>query len=55
MKLEKLFKEISKIACKKAEELCDSVWDQFLEKLPVVFEKLNQDAAYILENDSRFK
>lgn len=49
--LEKLFKEISVIACKKPQELCDSVWDHFLEKLPNVLEQLNQDAAYILEND----
>ena len=49
--LEILFKEISKIACKKPEELCDGVWNQFLEKLPTVLENLNQDAAYILEND----
>jgi len=49
--LEKFFKEIAKIACKQPEELCDSIWDQFLEKLPSVLEKLNQDAEYILEND----
>jgi serine O-acetyltransferase len=49
--LEEKFKEISKIACKKPEELCQEVWNQFLEKLPSVLEKLNQDAAYILEND----
>ena len=49
--LEKSFKEISKIACKKPVELCESGWDLFLEKLPSVLEKLNQDANYILEND----
>jgi serine O-acetyltransferase len=49
--LEKSFKEISKIASKKPEELCDGVWSQFLEKLPSVLEKLNMDAEYILEND----
>lgn len=49
--LEILFKEISLIACKKPKELCDSVWEQFLEKLPSVLEKLNKDAEYILEND----
>jgi serine O-acetyltransferase len=27
-----------------------NVWDNFLEKLPKVLEKLNQD-AYILKND----
>lgn len=49
--LEKSFKEISKIACKKSEGICDGNWEQFLKKLPSVLENLNQDAAYILEND----
>jgi serine O-acetyltransferase len=45
--LEKLFQEIALGSHKKSEEL----WEQFLEKLPIVLENLNQDAAYILEND----
>lgn len=49
--LEKLFKEIAKIACKKPEGICDGIWEQFLQKLPSVLENLNYDAAYILEND----
>lgn len=49
--LEKLFREIASISCKKPEGVCDGIWDKFLEKLPSVFEKLNQDANYILEND----
>lgn len=49
--LEILFKEIAAIACKKPKELCDCVWENFIEKLPSVLENLNQDAAYILEND----
>lgn len=49
--LEKSFKEIAKIACKKPEGICEGIWEQFLEKLPSVLENLNQDAAYILEND----
>ncbi len=49
--LEKLFQEISRIACKKPENLCDGIWNQYLEKLPLVLENLNQDAEYILEND----
>lgn len=49
--LELLFKEISKISCKKQDALCDDIWKQFLEKLPLVLYNLNQDAAYILEND----
>lgn len=49
--LEKRFKEISVIACKKPEDLCNAVWQKFVSKLPEVLEKLNQDAQYILEND----
>lgn len=49
--LEKLFKDISKISCKKPDALCDEIWRKFLEKLPFVLEKLNQDAIFILEND----
>jgi serine O-acetyltransferase len=49
--LEMLFKEISSIACKKPNDLCDSIWEKYLATLPTVLEKLNQDAAYILEND----
>ena len=49
--LETLFKKIAIIASKKSEGLCDSIWEQFVEKLPSVLDNLNQDAAYILEND----
>ena len=49
--LEVLFKEISKVACQKPQDRCESMWDSFLHKLPTVLEKLNQDAEYILEND----
>ena len=49
--LENQFKEISKITCKKPDTVCDEIWKQFLDKLPSVLDKLNQDASYILEND----
>lgn len=49
--LEKQFKEIAVLACKKPEGLCESLWDKFYEKLPSILEKLNHDAEYILEND----
>lgn len=49
--LQVLFKEISVIACKKPKGICDSIWEHYLEKLPSVLEKLNQDANYFLEND----
>jgi serine O-acetyltransferase len=46
-----LFKEISVIACKKPKGICDSIWHRFLEKLPSVLEKINQDANFFVEND----
>lgn len=49
--LEILFKEISKISCKKPGAPLDGLWEQFLEKLPSVLNNLNQDACFILEND----
>jgi len=49
--LEILFKKIAKISSKKPDALCDTIWEKFLEKLPLVLDNLNQDAAYILEND----
>ncbi|NRT12578.1 serine O-acetyltransferase EpsC [Flavobacterium sp. 14A] len=49
--LERRFKEISIIACKKPSGICDSIWDHFLEQLPAVLQMLNDDAQYILEND----
>lgn len=49
--LEKQFKEIVQIACKKEHDSCDEFWYNFLDKLPTVLKQLNQDAAYILEND----
>ncbi len=49
--LEKSFRYIATFTCQKAQGKCETIWTQFLEKLPKVLEKLNQDAAYILEND----
>lgn len=49
--LEKQFKEIASIACKKPQDCCERTWTNFLEKLPTVLENLNKDASYILEND----
>ncbi|OCB75525.1 serine O-acetyltransferase EpsC [Flavobacterium crassostreae] len=49
--LEKSFKEIAVLACKKPQRSCETLWDSFLEELPSVLEKLKKDAHYILEND----
>lgn len=49
--LEKRFKEVALIACKKPKGDCESMWKSFLDQLPLVLEMLNKDAHYILEND----
>jgi serine O-acetyltransferase len=49
--LEKQFKEIASLECKKTKDLCESDWGSFLHKLPAVLENLNKDASFILEND----
>jgi len=49
--LEQLFMSISKLSFNKSDDVNESIWQQFLEKLPSVLVNLNQDAAYILEND----
>lgn len=50
--LEKQFKEIASLTCKKQkEDYCQTTWISFLDKLPTVLENLNKDARYILEND----
>jgi serine O-acetyltransferase len=49
--LEKQFKDIAALACKKPNSQCDESWNEFVTKLPSVLKKLNQDAEYILEND----
>lgn len=46
-----LFKEIAVISFKKTNISHDSIWEQFLKKLPTVLGQLNQDATFILEND----
>jgi serine O-acetyltransferase len=53
--LEKSFKEIAILSCKKTVDVHINIWEQFLEKLPSVLDMLNQDAAYILENDPASK
>lgn len=49
--LEVLFKEIAAISNRKPNISLESIWKQFLEKLPRVLDKLNQDAKFILDND----
>jgi len=49
--LEKQFKEIASLVCKKTPDSCENAWNIFLHKLPMVLEDLNKDASFFVEND----
>lgn len=50
-KLEIAFEEMYKLACFDETKPCDSDWNEFLETLPEVLEKLNLDAQAFLSFD----
>jgi serine O-acetyltransferase len=50
-KLEAQFDELVELACWDVEKSCSAVWDNYVEKLPVVLEKLNLDAEAIASCD----
>lgn len=49
--LSKSFKEISKTSCKKNNLDCESIWNNFLIKLPLIISQLNKDAESIHKHD----
>ncbi len=49
--LEKKFDELVDLACWDVEKSCSAVWDNYVERLPVVLEKLNLDAEAIASCD----
>lgn len=49
--LEFLFKKAAEISCDSPEEICNSTWDRFVNKLPTVLSNLNKDALYFMESD----
>lgn len=49
--LERDFKELADLVCWNPEKTCGELWQQYLEKLPVILEKLNLDAHAIAQND----
>lgn len=50
-KLEKDFKELAELVCWEPGSSCKEIWESYLEKLPKILEKLNEDARAITEND----
>ncbi len=51
VELENDFEEITKLACFTSEKPCHAIWTIFLQKLPEIIEKLNNDAQCILDHD----
>lgn len=49
--LEKEFTELANLVCWNPEQTCVELWQHYLQKLPVILEKLNLDAQAIAEND----
>jgi len=49
--LEKQFDDLVNLACWDVEKSCSAVWDNYVERLPVVLEKLNLDADAIASCD----
>lgn len=49
--LEEVFEELTELACWEHEQSCESVWEQYVEQLPKILQKLNKDAQAFLSND----
>lgn len=49
--LGKDFEELAQLVCWEPQTPCRDIWQQYLEKLPEILEKLNKDAKAIAEND----
>ena len=50
-KLELDFEELSNLVCWEPKNPCREIWNDYLEKLPAILEKLKKDAVAIAEND----
>lgn len=49
--LELQFKILVDLVCFKEEDPCREIWTDFMQKLPEILQKLNNDACFIKEND----
>jgi len=49
--LETQFKVLADLVCFKEEDPCREIWTDFMNKLPDILQKLNNDACFIKEND----
>lgn len=50
-RLEMDFKALAALVCWEPGKSCEEVWNRYLEKLPLILDKLNRDALAITEND----
>lgn len=53
--LAKSFEELVKLSCWKKEKPCMEIWEDYLNILPSILDKLNKDAEAILEGDPASK
>lgn len=53
--LEFLFKKAIKFSCLHQEDICDTAWNNFANKLPSILNDLNKDASYFMECDPAAK
>lgn len=51
VKLGKDFEELADLVCWQPDTPCRDIWQEYLDKLPGILEKLNKDARAISEND----
>ncbi len=49
--LEQTFEELVDLACWETEKPCSKIWQSYLEKLPVLLQKLNKDAEAFIKSD----
>ncbi|MAQ75242.1 MAG: serine acetyltransferase [Aquimarina sp.] len=49
--LEQTFSELVDLACWETEKPCSKIWQSYLEKLPLILEKLNLDAEAFMKSD----
>ena len=51
LKLGRQFADLADLVCWEPDKPCKDIWEQYLQKLPSILEKLNLDAKAIADND----
>lgn len=53
--LEANFEELADLVCYQPQQLCKTIWNDYLAIIPTILEQLNEDAKFILANDPAAK